>query len=84
MLCNMYCKDNYYSRKSLTLHAKYDLVMSDVKKRLLLFLESERIRTSHFEKTIGVSNGYVNSISKSMQPDVLERIAAAYPQLSIE
>lgn len=58
--------------------------MSNVKQRLLMFLEAEKIRTSYFEKRIGVSNGYVKNISKSMQPEVLEKISREYPQLSIE
>lgn len=57
--------------------------MSKVKERLLKYIKSIEMPTSEFEKKIGVSNGYINSISKSIQPDKLENISKSFPDLSI-
>lgn len=53
-----------------------------VKQRLIEFLKSKNISQSKFEKQIGVSNGYVNNMRKSLQPDKLQRIALNYPELN--
>lgn len=54
-----------------------------VKERLRRFLNEEKIPTSEFCQTIGVSPGYVTSIRESLQPDKLKSIAINYPQLNI-
>ena len=54
-----------------------------VKERLILFLKSQKIGQSSFEKKVGLSNGYVNNIRKSIQPDKLQKISLIYPQLNI-
>jgi hypothetical protein len=36
-----------------------------------------------FEKSIGVSNGFVNNIRSSIQPERLQKIAQLYPELNI-
>lgn len=58
--------------------------MSAVKERLLKYIKSIEMPISEFEKKIGVSNGYINSISKSIQPDKLENISKNFPDLSIK
>lgn len=58
--------------------------MSGVKDRILQFIKFEKLTTVEFEKSIGVSNGYVTSISRSIQPDKLGIISDVYPQLNIE
>lgn len=58
--------------------------MAGVKERILLFITECNITTAEFERTIGVSGGYIKNISKSMQPDILEKISNIYPLLSIE
>lgn len=58
--------------------------MSTVKERLLIYIKSIKMPISEFEKRIGVSNGYINSISKSIQPDKLENISKNFPDLSIK
>ena len=54
-----------------------------VKDRLVAFLKYKKMGQAKFEKAIGTSNGYVNSIRSSMQPDKLKRIAELYPELNI-
>lgn len=54
----------------------------NVKNRLLLFLNSQNIRKSHFEKVCGMANGYINSIVNSISPTKLEAIAKNYPHLN--
>lgn len=58
--------------------------MSDIKERILLFIKEKKISITEFERSIGVSSGYVANISKSIQPDKLENISDNYPDLSIE
>ncbi len=55
-----------------------------VKNRIKDFLKLEKISISDFEKSINSSNGYVNSISKSVGLDKLESIIENYPMLNIE
>lgn len=55
-----------------------------VKKRIKDFCQSEGIAISAFESNIGVSNGYVNAISKSIGIDKLNIIIEKYSNLSIE
>lgn len=57
--------------------------MSKVKERLLKFIQSINITTAEFERRIGVSGGYVSNISKSIQPDKLEKISKEFPELNI-
>lgn len=60
------------------------LIMSNVKERLSQFIKFKNMSVVEFERLIGVSNGYVSSISKSIQPDKLEIISDTNPDLSIE
>lgn len=55
-----------------------------VKNRIKDFLKLEKISISDFEKSINSSNGYVNSISKSVGLDKLELIIENYSTLNIE
>lgn len=56
----------------------------NVKERIKKFIDHEGLSISAFEKTIEVSNGYVNSISKNIGIDKLNVIVEKYPQLSLE
>ena len=58
--------------------------MNTVKDRIIHFIKSKGFTTLGFEKSIGVSSGYIKSISKSIQPDKLEIISDLYPELNIE
>ena len=55
-----------------------------VKHRLKIFINSEKLTVSDFEKSINVANGYVNSISKSIGIDKIETILENFPKLNIE
>ncbi len=57
--------------------------MSGVKDRLIQFIRSTKLSNAEFERRVGVSNGYVKNISKSIQPDILETISNEYPELNI-
>lgn len=54
-----------------------------VKDRLSAFLADIGWGQAKFEREIGVSNGFVNSIRQSIQPDKLQRIAKRFPALNI-
>lgn len=53
-----------------------------VKDRIKEFIKSKKIGQGKFELLCGLSNGYVNNIRVSIQPDKLEKIALQYPELS--
>jgi transcriptional regulator with XRE-family HTH domain len=53
-----------------------------VKERLKKFVEYKGISDRQFSLSIGLSAGYINSISKSIQPDKISRISAQYPELN--
>ena len=54
----------------------------NVKERLVRYIKSHGISQRAFEKTVGLSNGYVNNIRKSIQPDKIQRIALFFPDLN--
>jgi len=55
---------------------------STVKERLVAFLKEINISQKKFEISIDVSNGYVNNIRQSIQPDKIQRISLTYPYLN--
>jgi hypothetical protein len=56
----------------------------NVKERIKEFTKYSKITVSAFEKSILVTNGYVNSISKSIGIDKIGLILEKYPNLNIE
>ncbi len=58
-------------------------MQTSVKERLVAYLKSQKISQKAFEQQIGVSNGYVNNIRVSIQPDKIQRIAKCHPNLNI-
>lgn len=52
------------------------------KERLCLFINELGISQRRFELSIGVSNGFVKNISKSIGAEKLRRILETYPQLN--
>ena len=56
----------------------------EVKDRLKSFIKNKGLTVRDFEKTVGVSNGYVNSISKSIGIEKISKILEIYPNLNIE
>ncbi|GEM_PF-991475 len=55
-----------------------------VKERLKQYIKFKDLKTNAFEKVIGASNGFVNSIRQSVAPDKLEQITKYYQDLNIE
>lgn len=55
-----------------------------VKDRIKQFCKAENLTISAFEASIGVSNGYVNAISRSIGIDRLNTIIEIYSNLNIE
>lgn len=55
-----------------------------VKNRVKAYCETIHMTVSAFEKSIGVANGYVNSISKSIGIDKVSLILEKYPNINIE
>lgn len=52
-----------------------------VKERLIKFIEYKGLSQSRFEKIVGLANGYVNNIRKSISPEKLQLIALNFPEL---
>lgn len=55
-----------------------------IKDRIKQYLKFKRISQSEFSASIGVSNAYIPSIRRGIQPDKIARIQVAYPDLNIE
>ena len=55
-----------------------------VKDRIKAFCKAEKTTVSAFESSIGVANGYVNAISKSIGIDKIQTILEKFPKLNIE
>jgi hypothetical protein len=55
-----------------------------VKERLKRLAKIKEKSVSTFEKRVGLSNGYINAIRVSIQPDKIESIASNYPDVNIE
>lgn len=60
------------------------LIMNKVQERLRQFIYEQGLTVKAFEESVGLSSGYVKNISKSLQPDKLEKIAEVYPMLNID
>lgn len=56
--------------------------MNTLKERILLFIAQEGISVNAFERSIGVSQGYVKNISKSVGAMTLEKILGKYSKLN--
>jgi hypothetical protein len=53
-----------------------------VKERLIEFLKYKKIGQKKFAQEVGLSDGYVNAIRVSIQPNTLHKIAMQYPELN--
>lgn len=53
-----------------------------VKQRLITFIKYKGLSQSRFEKAVGLSNGFVNNISKSIGADKLQRILGIFPDIN--
>ncbi|WP_353122650.1 hypothetical protein [Dysgonomonas capnocytophagoides] len=56
---------------------------NSIKDRLSVFIRYKNLSKYAFEKSIGVSNGFFNSINKSIGSDKLGYISKTYPDLNI-
>ena len=63
---------------------KIEDTQKTTKERLISFLKYKNLNMSEFARRIGVSNAFVNSIRKSIQPDKIISIANNFPDLNIE
>lgn len=55
-----------------------------VKQRLITFIKHKGLSQAKFEKAIGVSNGFVNNISKGIGADKLQRIINVFPEVNTD
>ena len=53
-----------------------------VKQRLIDFIEYKGLSKNKFEKTVGLSTGYVGNMRVSIQPDKIMKIALNFPDLN--
>lgn len=53
-----------------------------IKERLILFIKSQNVSRSEFERNSGLSNGYINNIREGMGADKVENVLRAYPILN--
>lgn len=53
-----------------------------VKQRLIAFIKFKGLSQSKFEKAVGLSNGFVNNISKSIGAEKLQRILSVFPDIN--
>lgn len=56
----------------------------DLKNRLKQFIKANGLKINAFEKSINVSNGYINSISKGIGADVSLKIIREYPKINLD
>jgi transcriptional regulator with XRE-family HTH domain len=87
VVSRLLCKDRDFSIKCkvfsvFLLTFFITLMESTVKQRLIDFIKFKNLSQAKFEKAIGVSNGFVNNISKGIGADKLQRILNAYPELN--
>ena len=54
-----------------------------VKQRLIKFIKYKNLSQAKFEKAIGVSNGFINNISKSIGVEKAQRISNTFPELNM-
>lgn len=57
---------------------------SAVKERLTEYLKFKGITKSAFGREVGVSSAYVNSITRTINPDIIKRIRLSYPDLNTD
>ena len=53
-----------------------------IKERLILFIKEKGLSQGRFEKAVGLSNGFVNNISKGIGAEKLQKILCVFPELN--
>ena len=56
---------------------------TNVKERLIKFVQYKKMSKSEFCRTINVSSAFITSIRESIQPDKIKSIALNFPELNI-
>lgn len=56
---------------------------STVQERLIAFIEYKGLTKNKFETMCGLGKRYVSNISKSISPDVTQRISLTFPELNM-
>lgn len=56
--------------------------MSDLKKRLLIFIEYKGLNKAEFERISGLSNGFVDKAGDNTRQSSLDKISIAFPDLN--
>ena len=56
---------------------------TNVKERLIAFIEYRSISKNKFETMCGLSRRYVSNISQSISPEVSKRISLTFPELNM-
>ncbi len=57
--------------------------MGTIKERLLIFIRSQEISVSEFERRITAGNGYVTHLKGDIKPERLQEISMKFPQLNL-
>lgn len=57
---------------------------TSVKERLVRFIKQKGLTVREFERSIGVSNGYVSKITGTIGADKLHRMGVEYPELNVD
>ncbi len=61
-----------------------NLMETNIKERLIAFIKYTGLSQAKFEKRIGVSNGFINNMRKSIGVEKLENILREFPDLNRE
>ena len=56
---------------------------SPIQERIEQFIQCKGLSVSRFEKTVGLSNGFVRNMDKGMSTDKVMRISDVFPDLNI-
>lgn len=60
-----------------------EIMQTTVKQRLINFIKYKELSQKKFEEIVGMSNGYVNNISKGIGPYYVNKIKSVFPELNI-
>lgn len=72
------------TNQAVTIENDCEIETMGVRERIKTFIEHMNLNINEFEKSINVSNGYVNNILKNIGIDKINSIVSQYPMLNIE
>ena len=61
---------------------RFNKYVMEIKERFDSFIRYKGLSRRKFQNAIGVSNSYIQNISKGISNDVLNRISIQYPELN--